>query len=793
MRPSALTRKLLRDLWNLRAQALAIAAVVAGGVAMWVISFSTIDSLEATQRAFYRDYRFTEVFAQVTRAPDRVAERAARLPGVRAVEARVSGQARLAIEGFDDPITARLVSIPERGPPRLNRLHLRSGRLPAPGRDDEVVISEPFAEAHGLEPGARIEARVEATIHGRRRTLDVVGIGLSPEFVYQIQPGGLFPDYARYAIGWMREPALAAAWDMEGAFNDLVVKLDPGVRPEAVIPALDRLLAPYGGTGAYGREDQVSHEYLSQELEGLRGTALIVPLLFLGVAAFLLNVVTGRVVQQQREQIAVLKAFGYANRAVGAHYLSLVALMVLLGAAPGLALGAWAGHGMAELYSGFFRFPFLAYRLAPLTAIGGVAVALLAALAGTALALRRAVTLPPAEAMRPEPPASYRPTLVERLGLQRWLDQPTRMILRHLERRPVRALLSLLGIALAGGLMTVGSFQEDAIDYMIEAQFRLAAREDATVTFTERTGRAAVFELAALPGVRGVEPFRTVAVELVNGPRRYRTAIQGYASGARLHRALDARLAPVRLPPEGMLLSTWIARRLGVQTGDRVTVALLDGSGDVHTVPIVGTVREFIGASAYMRLEALNELLDEGPVLSGAYLSLAPAAERSVYERLRRRPRVAAITQRQAAIDAFLDTMGDTLLIFAFVNTLLAGSVALGVVYNAARLAYSERARELGSLRILGFTRAETAYILLGELALLTVAAIPVSWIIGYGFCMLVSRGLSSELYRIPLVIESSTYGFAALVIVAAALLSAAAVARRLYRMDLVDVLKIRE
>lgn len=789
MRPSALTRKLLRDLWHLRGQGLAIAAVVAGGVATWVISFSMITSLEATQRAYYRDYRFAEVFAQVTRAPERVAERVADLEGVRTVEARVAGSARLAVAGFDDPVTARLVSLPARGQPPLNRLHLARGRLPERGAASEVVLSEPFADAHGLAPGDR----VEATVHGRRQVLRVVGVGLSPEHVYQIQPGALFPDYERYAIGWMREPALAAAYDMEGAFNDLVAELAPGVRPESVVPAIDRLLAPWGGTGAYGRDQQTSHEYLAQELESLRSTALVVPLLFLGVAAFLLHVVAGRTVGQQREQIAVLKAFGYANGAVGRHYLALIGLMVLVGALPGLALGAWGGHGLAEVYREFFRFPYLAWRLSPATAGGAVVVALAAAFAGTAGAVRRAVTLPPAEAMRPEPPARYRPTLVERLGLQRWLDQPTRMILRHLERRPVHALLSITGIGLAGGILMVGNYQEDAIARMIDVQFGLAAREDVTVTFTERAGQAALFELAALPGVTAAEPYRAVAAELVHGPRRYRTAIRGFEPDARLQRVLDAGLDPARMPPAGVLVSRWIAERLAVAPGDRLRVELLDGSGRVRTVPLAGTVEDYIGVGAYMRLAALNTLLDEGRVLSGAHLAVESGQRAAVLEHLERRPRIAAVSERRAAIDAFLETLGRTLLVFALVNTLLAGSIALGVVYNAARLAYAERARELGSLRILGFTRAETAYILLGELAVLTVAAIPVSWAIGYGFCALVSFGLASELYRVPLVIEPSTYGFAGLVIVAAALLSAAAVARRLYRMDLVDVLKIRE
>lgn len=785
----ALTRKLLRDLWILRTQALAIAAVIASGVATWVIGYSTIASLEQTQRAFYEEYQFADVFAQVVRAPDRVARRVGEIKGVRNVIARVGGQASLALPDFDDPVTARLISLPERNRATLNQVYLRSGRMPAPGASREALISEPFAEAHDIAPGARIEA----TIHGSRETVTVVGIALSPEYVYQIQPGALFPDFERYAIAWMREPALAAAFDMEGAFNDLALDLEPGVQPSHVIPALDRLLAPYGGTGAYGREQQGSHRYLEQELQSLRSSALVVPLVFLGVAGFLVSIVTARIVHQQRDQIAVLKAFGYANGAIGRHYLSLVTLMVLAGALPGLALGAWGGHGMASLYRDFFRFPFLAYQLPLVTAFGGIAIAWLAAMGGALRAIVHAVRLPPAEAMRPEPPASYRTTLVERFGLQRWLDQPTRMILRHLERRPGNAALSVLGIALAGAILTVGNFQEDAIDYMLDVHFGLASRADVTINFTERTDITALHELAALPGVRAAEPFRSVSVEFIHGPRRHRAGIQGFPSNAALNRVLDQRLDATELPRSGLLLSDWIAQEIDVQAGDTVTLRVLDGSGEMHRVPVAGLVQEFIGASGYMRIDALNRLLGDGHVASGAHLAIAPAQRDALFSALQRRPRVAAISQRTAAMDSFLDTMGETLLILAFINTLLAGSIALGVIYNAARLAYAERSRELGSLRILGFTRAETAYILLGELAILTLLAIPVGYAIGWGFCWLIAYGMATELFRVPLVIEPSTFGFAALVILAAALLSGAAVTRRLYRMNLVEILKVRE
>jgi putative ABC transport system permease protein len=789
VRPRALTRKLLRDLWILRGQALAIAAVVAGGVAMWVISFSTIASLDTTQRAFYRDYAFAEVFAGATRAPEHVADRIRRIEGVAALQTRVTGTASLDVAGFTDPVNAQLVSLPERGHADLNRLYLRSGRPPRTGATDEIVVSAPFAKAHGLEPGDRIGA----TIHGRHRTLTITGTGLSPEFVYQIEPGALFPDYRRYAVGWMRRPALAAARDMEGAFNDLTLTLTAGTPPEAVIPAVDHLLAPWGGLGAYTRAEQASHQYLEQEMEGLRSTALIVPLLFLGVAAFLLNIVTERTIAQQREQVAVLKAFGYPDRAIGAHYLALVTMMVLLGALPGIALGAWAGHGLAGVYSEFFHYPYLAYVLTPATALAGVAVALLAALAGTTRAVLRAVRLPPAEAMRPEPPPVYRATLVERLGLQRWLDQPTRMILRHIERQPVKSVFSVLGIALAGGILTVGNFQEDAIDYMLHVQFDLTAREDLTVTLTEPTGRAALFELAALPGVSAAQPLRAVPVELVHGPRRYRSAIQGMPAEPRLHRVLDRDHQPLTLPAGGLLLSRWLADTLDLRIGDTVRVDLLDGSGESRRVAVAGLVDDLVGVSAWMRIEALNRLLGDDELISGAWLAVEPGRTAEVLAALDRRPRVAAVSRREAALQAFEDTLGETMLVFAFVNTLLAGSIAVGVIYNAARLAFGERARELGSLRILGFTRGQTAWILLGELALLVLAALPLSFVIGWGFCKLVSVGLASELYRIPLVIEASTLGFAAAVIVAAATVSALIVGRSLFRMDLVAVLKTRE
>lgn len=786
---SVLDRKMRRELWAMRGQALAIAMVIASGIALYIMSLATLESLQETRAGYYRDYRFADVFATLKRAPLGLVERVRAIPGVDVVEPRVKADVRLEVAGFDDPVTGTLISLPEDREPALNRLYVRAGRLPAAAAGDEVAISDSFAEAHGFTPGDRLGA----VINGRRERLTVVGIVYSPEYIYEIGPGSTFPDYERYGVVWLGERALATAYDMEGAFNDLALGLGRGANEEDVIDHLDALIERYGGLGAYGRDIQTSHQYLTQELAGLEVMAAIFPVVFLGVAAFLLNVVMSRLIALERDQIGVLKAFGYSNAAVGWHYLRFVLVIVAAGALLGVALGIWLGHGLSTLYTDFYKFPYLHFRVGPAVLATAVLISAAAAAAGTVQAVRAAVRLPPAEAMSPEPPPVYRETVLERAGVKRWLSQPARMILRHLTRRPLKAALATLGIAMAVAVMMVGNFQGDAIDYMVNVQFGLAQRDDLTVTFNEPAARRALFELAALPGVERAEPFRGVPVRLRSGHREYRTVIQGVEPEGTIYRLLDSDLRTVALPEGGLLVTEYIARRLRLAPGDRVAYELLEGRRTSGEVPVAGVVSQFIGAAVYMRLEALNELLREGPAISGAFLAVDPPRLPRLLDRLNDSPAVAGILRRTVAIESFLETMAETILVFAFINTLLATTIAFGVVYNSARIALSERSRELASLRVLGFSRGEISYILLGELGLLTLAALPVGFLVGYGICAYIARSIESELYRVPLVLEPSTYAVAATTVMASAVVSGLIVWRRLGALDLVGVLKTRE
>ncbi len=785
----ALDLKRWRDFWKMRGQVLAIGLVIAAGVTIYVMSLSTLDSLTLTRQTYYRDYRFADIFVSLKRAPLSLKERLQTIPGVERLRTRVVAAANLAVPGFNEPISGHLISSPLSGTASLNNLYLRQGRLVDPDRDDEVVVSEAFAKAHAFILGDTITA----TINGRRKTLRIVGVALSPEFVYQLQPGSLFPDFKRYGVLWMGRKALANAYDMDGAFNDLLIKLVNGARSEEVIERLDRMLEPYGGLGAYGRKEQVSHRFLSEEFRQLEQMATIYPTIFLAVAAFLLQVVISRLITTEREQIAILKAFGYYDRAIALHYFKLVLMIVGVGVGIGLLAGFWLGRNMSELYMDYYRFPFLIYTLHPRIVLFAVGVSLVAAGLGTGGALRRVIKLAPAVAMRPEPPASYRQSWPERFGLQAFFSQPTRMIIRHLGRRPFKAALSVIGIALACAILMVGSIFQDAIDYIVEVQFGLAQREDLTVTFVEPSAYRALLSLQRLPGVDHGEPFRSVPVRLRFRQRHYLTAVVGMPEENVLHRLLDEDLNPLAPPAAGIVLTDQLGHILKVKPGDRLTLEVLEGKRPQRQVTVAALTKEFIGVSAYMELNALNRLMREDNLISGAYLAVDEPHLANIYSALNEMPRVAGTIARRHAITSFYETMAEQMLVFTLFVIFFAGIIAFGVVYNSARINLSERARELASLRILGFRRLEIAYILLGELATLTLVAIPLGFLLGYGLCAYIIYYLQTDLYRIPLLVEPGTYAFAATVIIMAAALSAGLVGWRLQRLDLIAVLKTRE
>ncbi|MBP7950227.1 MAG: ABC transporter permease [Verrucomicrobiales bacterium] len=786
---ASLDRKLFRDLGRMKGQMVAVGLVMACGLAMMIMTRSLMLTLESTRDAYYQRYQMADVFVSLKRAPLAVAEQLGAIAGVAAVEARISVNVTLDLPGLAEPASGRIVSLPEDRPQVLNQVFLRSGRLPQLDQRRECVVSEAFAQANGLHPGDS----VAAVINGRRTTLVISGIGLSPEFVFEARPGETLPDNRRFGVFWMNYRAVATAYDMDGAFNDACLDLAPGVNPLPVQAEADRLLADYGGLGAYTQKDHASASRLLDELRVLRALSVAYPAIFLSVAAFMVNAILARLIRLQREQIAQLKALGYSSWQVGMHYMKFALVIVVLGTVLGAVGGRFMGDGLVQLYTLFFRFPSLVFRM-DYSAMGtALFVSAAAAMVGVAGVVRQAVKLPPAEAMRPEPPADFKPSRLERMGLTRWCSPSFRMALRNIERRPFAALFTVAGLALATGLMVLPGSLHDSIDYLLTYQWNLTQRQNVVVFLTEPGSGKAFHDLRHLPGVLAAEPLRSVQTRLHFGPHSRKLALTGMPRGTELNRLLDSNARPILLPEEGLVMSAKLAEVLGVKLGDEVEVEVLEGARPRRFSPVRGLIEDFSGIAAYMDLGALRRFLREDATINGAYLTVDPLRWDDFMRLTKDTPAASVVLVKREQLAAFRKTTGQSIDIIRKLYLTLAIIVAFGVVYNSARIALSERNRDLATLRVVGFSQREVAAVLLGELTMLVLASLPVGLLFGKSLATFIVATINTETVRLPLVIEKQTYIVAVGVVLLAAAASFLIVARMLRKLDLVGVLKARD
>lgn len=786
---SPLDRKLLRDLSRIKGQAAAIGLVIALGVLMMVMMKGLVNTLDQTRLAYYDRYRLAEVFAPVTRAPDRMLERLAAIPGVAAVEGRVSGNALIDIGDAELPVRAQALSLPDTGAPRLNDVYLVGGRLPALGRSDEILLLEGFATARGLA----LNDRLVATMNGTRRSFRITGFAQSPEFLFSTAPGEMVPDDARFAVFWMRQAALAAAFDMRGAFNEALMALSRGSNPQGVILAADEILAPYGARGAYGLVDLTSNRYVAEEIRGLDSTATVVPPIFLGVAAFLLYIVINRMVQSEREQIGLLKAFGYSSLEVSLHYLKLVLVIAVLGAVLGSLAGIWAGSALSRFYQEFYKFPFLVFSVEPRSFVTGFTVSILTASAGSLFVLRGVFRLTPAVAMRPPAPPDYARSFDLAAKLRRWLDQPSRMVVRRLTRYPGRMLGAVIGIA-TGLALSVSSLSLMAgFDKTLDLSFNVMDRGEMSVSFLTKQGPKALLELGRLPGVEHVEPSRGVSAIFRNGTYSYRGGIEGRQEFPVLNRVIGAQEQPISMRREGVILSKPLAEILHLTPGDTMMAEIKEGHRPVLALPVIGVAETLMGAPAFMEIGALSRVLNEPGQITGASLTIDEAQLPALTDALKAMPMVAGISLKSDTREALVEIMNTGPGAVRFIMLAVAAVITFGIVYNSARIAFAERERDLASLRVMGFSRGEAAFVLLGELAVVTLAALPLGIGLGYGLTYLTVKGFSTDLYQIPVTYSPQGFGLAICAVLLAAAVSGLLVKRELDKVDLVAALKSRD
>lgn len=787
----ALNKKMLRDLWRMWGQVLAIMLVIVVGVTAFVMALGTVDSLDITRKAYYQRYRFADIFLAVRRAPETLVPRIAAIPGVQQVATGIAHNVVLDIDGIDEPINGLLVSSPEFGVASLNNLHIRRGRMIRPKATDEVVITEPFAQANQLAPGSSFYA----TLKGQRRKLYVVGVALSPEYIFFGVPGTLAPDDRRFGVLWMDREALSHAFDLDGAFNNLALTLQPGASESAVLKQLDRLLLDYGGVGAYGRSDHVSHATLSGEIDQLRSSIHIVAPIFLGVIAFLLNMLMLRYVETERKHIGVFKAFGYSNIQVAWHYGKFVLVIVAAGVVTGIVAGAWLGRSVTEIYAEHYHFPFLEYTLSPLVFAEAVIAYGVAGLLGAISSVYSAAKLQPAVAMRPAAPPVYQHTRIERLGFWFALDQSTRMMLRHIIRWPVRSTMTLFGIAAAIATFIAPFGISGSVEQMINTHFFQAERQDLTVSFAQERPRSSIVDLIAYPGVMQAEGFRAVLAKVRFGVKERRITILGQRPGNTLTRPLDNTGQPLTLPDRGVAMSKTMAEWLGVRLGDYVTLEFLQGRRLIRTVPVTAITASYVGLTfftLYMDLDNLNSLMTEGDVITGVHLKTDPTQKLQIYKELKETPSITGVISHGASLSTMRRLLGETLKM-TVINGIFAAAIIFGVIYNNARISFVERYNEFAAMLMVGFGNSEIYYIVLGELTILTLAAMPLGCIGGYIFSWVLTEGTANEVFRIPLHLDIQAFGIAFLFALCSVAVSSIAILRKIAQLDIVQVLKINE
>ena len=427
------------------------------------------------------------------------------------------------------------------------------------------------------------------------------------------------------------------------------------------------------------------------------------------------------------------------------------------------------------------------------TLASATALTLLAAGGGAFTAVRGAVRIPPAEAMRPEAPGRYRFAVIESPLVAGRLGVVGRMVARNLARRPLRAMVSIAGIGAAVALLMVGMVMLDAMDRLIGTQFWIAERQDAAIQFVEPRSSNVRYEIAHLPGVTAVEPLRAITARVSSAPQPRPVAVFGIDRANRFQRVVDGEGRVIELPPSGVAISRMLGSALRVTTGDRITLLPLEDRRFEQDTTVGALIDDVMGLAVYMEADALHRLMREGGTVSSALVLYDPQYETALLRSLKARPGVAGVTLKRTVLRKFRDTMAATMNITILTNLIFASIIAVGVVYNAARVSLSERSHELASLRVLGYTRAEISFILLSELAVLTIAALPFGWLLGRALAVVLFQTVQSEVYRFPLYISPRVTAQASVGIIAAAIAAAMVVRHRLDHLDLIAVLKVRE
>ena len=789
-----LHKKIRRDIRQSLGVLLTVIAIIAVGAGSFIALRSAQRILETSKFAYYRNYHFGDFWIDLKKAPLPAVEKIADLPGVARVEPRIVFDVILDLPHVTQPLTGRLVSAPTDGfEDTINGICLVRGSGFSDDREEEIIISEAFAQAHKLDPGDRIGL----ILNRKQQSFIIAGTAISPEYVYMVRGGGdITPDPEHFGVLYAKRAYVEEILDFKDACNQITGLLAPDFRgnTDELLDRMERILEPYGVFSAIPRSLQASNRFLSDEINGLAATAAILPTIFLLVAALVLNILMNRLAERQRTVIGTLKALGYSNRQVLVHFLTFGIAIGIVGGLAGIGVGISMASGMIELYKTFFQFPNFVFNVYPDLLLIGTSISLLFAVGGTAKGVWSVLKLHPAEAMRQKPPERGGAIFLEKIPyLWRRLSFRSHMALRSLFRHPPRTLTGVIASALSSAIIFLTLVMYDSTYFLVDFQFTHIAHSDADISMRDERNLQALLEARSLPGVDYAEPTLAVVCDLQHQWRSRRISIVGLSENHRLITPMQKNLDPIEIPDEGLVMSQKLAEILGVTVGDQLRLTPVRGRRNEIQVTLAGISDSYFGLDCYADQQYLSRLVGEAAAVNSVQLTVDKSKTDRLYRKIKTLPNAQGLTVRADALHNIEKTLTETLSSTLGISFLFAGIIAFGSMLNGSMIEIGDRLREISTFRVLGYSSSKISGIFLRQNLTIYVLGLILAFPLGYGLSLLSAQAYNTELFRMPIVVRPTSIIFTIILTLFFVLFAQFFVYRTIGRLDWLEGTKVKE
>jgi putative ABC transport system permease protein len=791
----SLDKKLLRELWKIKGQVLAVTSVIACGITMYIAFYSAFLNLELSRDTYYAKYRFHDFSIQMEKAPLNSVFKIQNLPGVRAVSGRVVKDVTVSLKDKDELIIGRIIGLDSRKKSIIDNIHLVSGRLLTPGETNVCLVDDKFLKANKLNTGDFITV----TLNGRKQNLKIIGTAMSPEFIYAIRNAfEIIANPEKFGIIWVNDDWIDTAFNMKGFYNEIIGEVYEQDNLDNILDSAGKILDSYGVYSKVKRKDQISNFIINSKIDGIKGASKTVPVIFLMIASVILLIVISRLVKRERTFIGLLKAYGYTNLEISFHYIKFASVIGLIGGLMGIAFGEWLSFGLINIYAQSFTFPELQFKFYTSSAVIGVLISLTCSLISALIAVEGVVKIMPATAMKESISSLVSvKTPFERIKIV-WdnVSFTNKIILRNVWRYPFRSAFTAVGVMLSTTILFLGYFMNDSMGFLVDYQFNKIQKEDIKITFYLERNIKAFYEALRFPNIKKAEPMLLYPFELKNKWHIKQSVIYGLKKQPQLFGLINSDGKEIEAPSYGILLSERIARELDVKKGSKLIIKPLMGKIDTEKEVIVaGTIKLYMGDGAYMNIDTLSNLLGNSTILNSILLKVdSPQDIPELNKIFKDIPAISSVELKKDVIDNFSKNIANSLSSMNVIFTIFAGIIAIAVIYNSTVINITEREREIASLQVLGFTESEVGRIVFNENIWLSLIGMFLGLPAGYLLCKVMTATVyNTDLFRLPFYVSNRTYIICAFTMTFFVFMTNMYMKKRIAKIDLVEVLKTRE